>query len=83
MEKGILRPGQKQGPKVLWTALLAWLWRSGRQRRKVYLLDRDDKSEDNLKCLDLSSGKELWNFAYDAPYSATIPVREALLPWIQ
>ena len=34
---------------------------------KVYLLDRDDKVGDNLRCFDLSNGKELWNFAYDAP----------------
>ena len=40
---------------------------------KVYLLDRDDKVGDNLRCLDLSSGKELWNFAYDAPGTVMFP----------
>ena len=34
---------------------------------KVYLLDRDDKVGDTLRCLDFASGKELWNFAYNAP----------------
>ena len=34
---------------------------------KVYLLDRDDKVGDNLWCFELSTGKELWNFAYNAP----------------
>jgi outer membrane protein assembly factor BamB len=40
---------------------------------KVYLLDRDDKVGDNLRCFDLSTGKELWNFAYDAPGSVSFP----------
>jgi outer membrane protein assembly factor BamB len=39
----------------------------------VYLLDRDNKVGDILRCFDLSSGKELWSFAYDAPYSANHP----------
>ena len=34
---------------------------------KVYLLDRDDQVGDKLRVLDLSTGKELWSFAYDAP----------------
>ena len=37
------------------------------QDGKVYLLDRDGKVGDNLRCIDLTSGKDLWNFAYDAP----------------
>ncbi|MHC4743420.1 MAG: outer membrane protein assembly factor BamB family protein [Planctomycetota bacterium] len=40
---------------------------------KVYLLDRDDKVGDNLRCLDLSNGEELWNFAYDAPGRVSFP----------
>jgi outer membrane protein assembly factor BamB len=40
---------------------------------KVYLLDRDDKVGDNLRCFDLSNGKELWNFAYDAPGRVMFP----------
>lgn len=40
---------------------------------KVYLLDRDDKVGDNLRCLDLSDGKELWNFTYDAPGTVMFP----------
>ncbi|MBN2181959.1 MAG: PQQ-like beta-propeller repeat protein, partial [Sedimentisphaerales bacterium] len=38
-----------------------------------YLLDRDDKVGDNLRCLDLSNGDELWNFAYDAPGTVMFP----------
>jgi outer membrane protein assembly factor BamB len=40
---------------------------------KVYLLDRDDKVGDKLRCLDLSNGKELWDFAYDAPGRVMFP----------
>ena len=62
-QKGILRGWPEKGPEVLWTAAV------GRgyggpviKDGKVYLLDRDDKVGDNLRCLDLSNGKELWQF---------------------
>jgi outer membrane protein assembly factor BamB len=73
-EKGILRTWPKEGPKVLWTAPVKIGYGgpvvSG---GKVYLLDRDDAVGDNLRCLDFASGKELWNFAYAAPYKADHP----------
>jgi outer membrane protein assembly factor BamB len=67
-EKGILRSWPKEGLKVLWTAPVG-IGYGGPvvSAGKVYLLDRDDKVGDNLRCFDLSNGKELWNFAYDAP----------------
>lgn len=73
-QKGILRSWPKDGPEVLWTAPV------GRgfggpvvKDGKVYLLDRDDKVGDNLRCLELSTGKELWNFAYEAPGTVMFP----------
>jgi outer membrane protein assembly factor BamB len=67
-QKGLLRSWPEDGPEVLWTVAV------GRgfggpviKDGKVYLLDRDDKVGDNLRCFDLSNGQELWNFAYDAP----------------
>jgi outer membrane protein assembly factor BamB len=73
-EKGILRTWPKEGPKVLWTAPVNIGYGgpvvSG---GKVYLLDRDDKVGDNLRCLDLSSGKEIWNFDYAGPGSFNHP----------
>jgi outer membrane protein assembly factor BamB len=73
-EKGLLRSWPENGPEVLWTVTL------GRgfggpviKDGKVYLLDRDDKVGDNLRCFDLSNGKELWNFAYDAPGRVMFP----------
>ena len=73
-QKGILRTWPTNGPAVLWTVPV------GRgfggpvvKDGKVYLLDRDDKVGDTLRCLDLSTGKDLWQFAYDAPGTAMFP----------
>jgi outer membrane protein assembly factor BamB len=73
-EKGLLRSWPENGPKVLWTVTVGKgfggpVIKDG----KVYLLDRDDKVGDNMRCFDLSSGKELWNFAYDAPGRVMFP----------
>lgn len=73
-QKGLLHSWPENGPEVLWTINV------GRgyggpviKDGKVYLLDRDDEKGDNLRCFDLSNGKELWNFAYDAPGSVMFP----------
>jgi len=67
-EKGLLRTWPREGPKVLWTAPVGIGYGGAAvSGGRVYLLDRDDKVGDNLRCLDLSSGKELWNYAYGAP----------------
>lgn len=73
-QKGILRNWSTNGPEVLWTVAV------GRgfggpvvKDGKVYLLDREDKVADKLRCLDLSTGKELWQFAYDAPGTVMFP----------
>jgi len=73
-EKGLLNSWPENGPEVIWTVSV------GRgfggpviKDGTVYLLDRDDKVGDNLRCLDISNGKELWNFAYDAPGSVMFP----------
>jgi hypothetical protein len=34
---------------------------------EVYILDRVDDQKDVLRCLDLTSGKELWTYSYDSP----------------
>ena len=69
-----MRTWPKEGPKVLWTAPVGIGYGGPAvSGGKVYLLDRDDKVGDNLRCFDLSNGKELWNFAYDAPGSFNHP----------
>jgi outer membrane protein assembly factor BamB len=73
-EKGLLRSWPENGPEVLWTVNVGRGYGSPVVKDgKVYLLDRDDKVGDNLRCFDLSNGKELWNFAYDAPGRVPFP----------
>lgn len=73
-QKGILRSWPQEGPEVLWTVDIGIgyggpIVKDG----KIYLLDRDDEVGDNLRCFDLSNGKELWNFEYKAPGSVSFP----------
>jgi outer membrane protein assembly factor BamB len=67
-QKKLLRTWPQEGPKVLWTANVGVGYGGPVAKDgKVYLLDRDDKVGDNLRCFDLATGRELWNFAWDAP----------------
>lgn len=73
-EKGLLRSWPASGPEVLWTAPVG-IGYGGPVIKdgKVYLLDRDDKVGDKLRCFALANGEELWTFAYDAPGTAMFP----------
>ncbi len=67
-ETGLAHTWPGDGPKVLWTMPLGQGYASPSVRDgEIYLLDRVDQKQDVLRCLDLQTGKELWNFAYDAP----------------
>jgi outer membrane protein assembly factor BamB len=67
-QRGLLRTWPKEGPKVLWTAPVGvGFGGPAVSGGKVYLLDRDEKVGDTLRVFDVSTGKELWSFAYDAP----------------
>ena len=73
-QTGILHSWPQNGPEVLWTVDVGIgfggpVVKDG----KVYLLDRENEVGDNLRCFDLSSGKELWNFSYEAPGSVMFP----------
>ena len=73
-QKNILRSWPENGPEVLWTVPVGIgfggpVVKDG----KVYLLDRDDRVGDKLRCYDLSTGKELWLFEYEAPGSVMFP----------
>lgn len=73
-QRGIIRSWPENGPEILWTTAVGIgfggpVIKDG----KVYLLDRDDKVGDSLRCFDLSNGKELWNFEYEAPGSVMFP----------
>lgn len=73
-ETGLLRSWPASGPEVLWKVDMG-IGYGGPVIKdgKVYLLDRDDKSGDNMRCFDLNSGKELWKFEYDAPGEVMFP----------
>ena len=73
-QKGILRSWPSAGPEILWTVNVGPgyggpIIKDG----KVYLLDRDDKTGDIMRCFDFNNGKELWKFSYDAPGSIQYP----------
>jgi outer membrane protein assembly factor BamB len=73
-QKGILRSWPENGPELLWTVDVG-IGYGGPVIKddKVYLLDRDDKVGDKLRCFNLSIGEELWNFGYEAPGSVMFP----------
>jgi outer membrane protein assembly factor BamB len=73
-QKGILRTWPETGPEVLWTIGIG-IGYGGPvvQDGKVYFLDRDDEIGDKMRCFDLLSGEELWEFEYDAPGSVMFP----------
>jgi outer membrane protein assembly factor BamB len=73
-QKGLLRTWPETGPEVLWTTNVGPgyggpLIKNG----KVYLLDRDEKTGDIMRCFDFNNGKELWSFSYDAPGTVQYP----------
>ena len=73
-QKNLMRTWPETGPEVLWSVNVGIgyggpIIKDG----KVYLLDRDDKVGDNLRCFDLSTGKELWNYAFGIPGSVMFP----------
>ncbi|MCF7668255.1 MAG: PQQ-binding-like beta-propeller repeat protein [Verrucomicrobia bacterium] len=73
-QKDILRSWPEGGPEVIWTVAVGRGYGGPVAKDgKVYLLDREEEVGDNLRCLDLSTGKELWNFSYDAPGSVMFP----------
>jgi outer membrane protein assembly factor BamB len=73
-QKGILRSWPEKGPEVIWTANVGQGYGGPVVKdSKVYLLDRNDTVGDIMRCFDLSNGKELWKFSYNAPGSAIFP----------
>ena len=74
LQKNIMRSWPEKGPEILWTVDVGKGYGGPVVKDgKVYLLDRDEKVSDIIRCFDFSNGKELWNFAYDAPGSVQYP----------
>ncbi len=73
-ETGLMKTWPEGGPKVLWSAKLGPGFGSpAAEAGKVYILDRIAGQKDVLRCLDLKDGKEIWQFAYDAPGKPNYP----------
>jgi outer membrane protein assembly factor BamB len=73
-QKGILKTWPASGPEVLWTTNVGpGFGGSVIKDGKAYLLDRDDKVGDIMRCFDMKTGKELWKFGYEAPMSVEFP----------
>ena len=73
-QKNLLRTWPETGPEILWEVSVGIGYGGPAIKGgKVYLFDRDDKVGDNLRCFDLESGKELWNFLHEAPGSFPFP----------
>ena len=80
-ENGILRSWPETGPEILWKVDVGIGYGGPVVKDgKVYLLDRDDKVGDKMRCFDLNTGEELWKYEYDAagevmfPGSRSVPV---------
>jgi outer membrane protein assembly factor BamB len=73
-QENVLRSWPENGPEVLWNVDVGIGYGGPVVKDgKVYLLDREDKFGDKLRCFNLSDGKELWTFAYEAPGSVMFP----------
>jgi outer membrane protein assembly factor BamB len=73
-QQNLLRSWPDSGPEIVWSVPVG-IGYGGPVIKdgQVYLLDRDDNVGDKLRCFDLATGKELWNFAYSAPGAVMFP----------
>lgn len=73
-EKGLLRSWPESGPEVLWKVDVG-IGYGGPVIKdgKVYLLDRNDKTGDIMRCFDLNTGEELWKFEYASAGEVQFP----------
>jgi outer membrane protein assembly factor BamB len=73
-ETGLLRTWPEAGPEILWTVDVGRGYGGPSVNDgKVYLLDRNDEVGETLRCFNLSDGKELWTFAYEARGTVMFP----------
>jgi len=67
-DSGLARNWPAAGPRVLWETTVGEGYAGPSiADGNVYLLDRNGKTEDVLRCIDLETGRETWSYAYDAP----------------
>ena len=76
----ILQSWSEKGPKELWSFPLGEGYGGvAIYGDEVFILDRKKGESDIMRCLDLNSGEEIWNYSYEAtgeisfPGSRTVP----------
>jgi outer membrane protein assembly factor BamB len=68
LEKGLISPWPKDGPKILWKRKLGIGYAMPSiSRGKLYHFERVDNTA-RLICCEADTGKELWTFAYPTDY---------------
>ncbi len=84
----IMESWPEQGPKKLWSFQLgAGYGGASIFDKEVFVLDRDPGKMDILRCIDLESGVEKWNYAYEAlgelpfPGSRAVPTVDNVHVW--
>lgn len=85
---GISRSWPDEGPKELWSIPLgSGFGGASIFDDEVFVLDRIVGEADVLRCVDLKTGQELWNFQYEAkgelpyPGSRTVPTVDDNYVW--
>ncbi|UCG57149.1 MAG: PQQ-like beta-propeller repeat protein [Phycisphaerales bacterium] len=88
-EAKIARAWPEAGPRKLWSFPLGKGYGGASvQGGEVFVLDRVVGKSDILRCIDLDTGKERWNFSYDAPGknphpgSRSVPTVDEEYVWI-
>ena len=70
----ILRSWSEGTPKELWSFPLGEGYGSAAiYGKEVFILDRKKGESDIMRCIDLSSGEEKWNFSYEAEGEIPFP----------
>lgn len=85
----ILKEWQAEGPAKLWEVKLGPGYGGASIfENEVFVLDRIQGEKDVLRCLDIETGKEKWNFEYEAkgeipfPGSRIVPCVDKNFIWI-
>ena len=75
----ILGSWGNKGPKELWSFSLGEGYGGASiYGDEVFILDRKKGESDIMRCIDLESGKEIWNYSYDAPGELPYPGSRAV-----
>lgn len=73
-ERNLASSWPAEGPRVLWKADVGEGYGGASiMAGRVYILDRVPGKQDVYRAFDLTTGRELWRYAYDAPGQVSYP----------